>query len=323
MSPLFQSTTRLTRSATLHGVLNSKKLTLSTWFKCADGTGGDMFFAGPSTTARVYLTLSQSTGKITFRLRNAAGTTLYLAETNSAYDDASWHHLVISVNLATPIVTWRIDKSAPTLTVTTAATDGTIDFEGSDQWKIGNIHNNGGTNYNGAFFDFLFKAGEHVDLTDNDVLKLFVSSDGRTASGDLFWQNSGPNPGIKPVGYGVGAPVFNGEKADIYFSNSFQNNQGTAGAFVFSGEFDEATSPRVYRWAAHYDSRERWFDSELTGFSYTRSRTFIEEREGHPKRGLRMGVDERDEHFRQERPADSLNHLLFHDREDDSEEYDR
>lgn len=323
-SPLFSSGVGLSKESKLFGVSSSKKFTISTWFKCDDLKGG-IILRGGSTLAdsnRIVLRIRVNTGDIYFALANAATTVIYSAYTTTAYDDNSWHHVVISGDLSNA-VNWRVDRSAPTLTVETAISNQDIDFDGSVQWNVGNYLDADVSKFKGALFDLLFKAGEYVDLTDADKLKLFISSDGRDASGDLFYQNVGPNPGIKPVGYGVGAPVFNGEKADIIFSNSFQYNQGTGGAFVLTSTFDETEDPDVYRSAAHYGNKERWFESELTGFSYTRSKTFIEQREGHPKRGLRMGLDEMDDRFRQESPADTYQQLLFNDREEDTEEWDR
>jgi hypothetical protein len=269
------------------------------------------------------LSLGSATDQLSLILRNSSGTIIYQGTTVTLYADGSWHHAVISVDLSATTVTWRIDRATPTITINTAAVDDNIDFEGATVWKLGNIVADAGVNYQGALYDFVFKAGQFVDLTDAGILNDFISSDGRTASGDLFWQNAGPDAGKKPVGYGVGAPIFNGEKADVYFSNCFQYNQGTGGAFVLASTFDTTADPDIYRASAHYDNKERWYDSELTGFSYTKSRTFIEEREGHPKKGLRIGIDERDGTFRQEDPSMTYHQLLFNDREDDSEETDR
>ena len=325
MAVKFDGTVRLVRSATLHGATSSKKGTISFWFMIANGEGEMIFSGGPSTTHRISLASASTDGDLTLILRNSSGTALYNATTTEGdWEDSLWHHVIISIDLSVPSVTWRIDGAAPTLSETTAATDGTIDYVGCTRWLVG-ANYDATAIYSGSLFDFLFKAGVAIDITDTDELERFISSDGRTASGDLFWQNVGPNAGRKPVGYGVGAPVFAGEKPEVFFSNAFQQNKGTGGDFVLtSSTFDAASSePYIYRHAAHYDNKERWFDSELTGFSYTRSRTFIELREGHPKKGLRMGIDELDAPFRQERPADTLNQLLFNDREDDTEEWDR
>lgn len=317
------STNRITRASKLIGATSSKKATLAFWFKIANGEGNMIFTGGPSTTHRISMQSSSTDGDLALILRNSSGTALYNATTTEGdWEDSLWHHVLVKIDLSVPEVIWRIDAVAPTLSETTAATDGTIDFEGCTEWNIGSSFG-GASYYGGALYDLMFKAGEVVDISDADNLELFISDDGRTASGDLFWQNVGPNAGRKPVGYGV-SPGVNGSVAEIFFSNCFQENKGTGGSFVLTGTFgDGGFEPHVYRHAAHYDNKERWFDSELTGFSYTRSRTFIELREGHPKKGLRMGVDERDEHFRQERPADSLQHLLFNDSEDDTEEWDR
>ena len=320
------SSHKLVRNATLFGVTNSGKFTISGWF-WSDGvaTLDTFLLSGPSGSGKFNCLLTTA-GEIQVVCRKPGASTIVVQciTDGAALEDSEWHHFVISCDLSVPVIHFRIDGIAPTVIETTLTVSETIDFESPTAWRIGaNISETAWSDF--ALEDLVFKTGQFVDISDLNTLELFISSDGRAASGDLFWQNVGPNAGRKPVGYGVGAPIFNGEKADVYFSNSFQSNLGTGGAFVVSGlPFDTPTNaPNVYRHAAQYDNKERWFDSELTGFSYTRSRTFIEQREGHPKKGLRMGVDERDEHFRQERPADSLNQLLFNDREDDTEEWDR
>lgn len=316
---------KIRRNASLHGAVNSKKFTISGWF-WSDGVASSdgILTSGPSGSGKFVLTL-RTDGELQIVCRNAAGTIIVNVLTSgAALEDSTWHHFVLAVDLSQPEVLCYIDRVAATLTETTLTADGIIDFESPVIWVIGaNAADSIFADF--ALYDLLFKAGEYVDLSDANNLELFVSSDGRTASGDSFWQNVGPNTGVKPVGYGIDFPCFNFNKPDIYFSGDFQQNKGTGGQFVVSGlPFDAADNePRVYRAAAHYDNNERWFDSELTGFSYTRSRTFIEQREGHPKRGLRMGIDEMDEPFRQERPGDTYHQLLFNDREDDTEEGDR
>lgn len=323
-SPLFSSGDYLARNALLIGAEDSKKFTISLWFLTGNASVERVIFHSKTASQIIVYLVIRTSGEIKLILRNSSGTTLYNAFTASTYEDSLWHHLVISVDLSVPVVSWRVDGSAPSITVATAATDGTLPFGSCTSWGVANTGLGDDENFTGALYDLLFKSGQYVDITNEDTLELFVSSDGRSASGNYFWQNNGPNSGRKPVGYGIGAPIFNGEKADIYISGAFQDNKGTGGAFVANGlPFGSNAGPDVYRAAAHYDNRERWFDSELTGFSYTRSRTFIEFREGHPKRGLRMGIDEMDEPFRQERPADTYQQLLFQDREDDTEEWDR
>ena len=323
-APIFSASTRLTRDSALALVPSSKKATFACWFNADAGNGGVILSGGPSAFSRFQISLNSTTGKLSLVLRDSAAALIYAASTNTAFDDSAWHHVVISIDLSATTVSWKVDRSSPALTITTPAANVEIDIAGATQWKVGNTFNNGGVNYAGALYDLLFKVGVFVDITDVNELEKFVSSDGRAASGNTFFQNVGPNPGIKPIGYGHQArDAFGGEPADIYFSGVFQDNKGTAGPFVLSGTFTAEEDPDVYRAAAHYDNKERWFDSELTGFSYTRSKTFIEQRDGHPKKGLRMGVDEMDERFRQEEPSYTYHQLLFNDREDDTEEWDR
>lgn len=323
MAVVFDGTNdKLTKTSKLFGVVNSNQMTLAGWFKPDAAQTGTIF----SGTVGAYNSIAFSIdapGVFSLFLRGVGGGGLYAATTVTEYDDDAWHHLVISIDLSVPVVSWRIDRTAPSLTVTTAAVIGPIDFGGSVDWSVGSVIDSVDF-YDGGMYDFMFKSGVYVDITDSNNLKKFVSSDGRTASDPHYWQNPGPNAGVKPVGYGLGAALaLNGEQADIYFSGNFQHNKGTGGAFVLSGAFTEEDDPRVYRSAAHYDTKERWFESELSGWSFTRSRTFIEQREGHPKRGLRMGIDEMDGSFRQEQPSATFSQMIYHDREDDSEEWDR
>lgn len=320
----FDGSTYLQQTRKLRNVVNSKKLTLSFWFKADDGEGGVVLFGGPSATERVQIEITAA-GKISTVVRNSAGTKIYESSTDTAYDDGEWHHVAISIDLSTQTVLVYVDRTSSAVTVTTAAADDTIDFEGATEWDIGQSYQAGGTAYQGELFDLVFKAGTALDLTDADVLRTLVSSDGASESqSDQYRQNVGPDKGPKPVGYGPGgSKVFGGESADILYSGAFNKNRGAGGDFALVGAFDFSRGPEIYRNAALKPTPgERWFDSEQSGFSYPRSETVVEQREGLPSYGKRIGLDEVDEKTRQERPGLSFQQIVLGTPglEDDSEE---
>jgi hypothetical protein len=104
---------------------------------------------------------------------------------------------------------------------------------------------------------------------------------------------------------------------------NFQINRGTGQNFTINGTPATSRGPLIYRQSALKPTPgERWFDSEQSGFSYPRSETFIEQREGIPSYGKRLGKDERDEKTRQERPGLSFSQIILGTPglEDDSED---
>jgi hypothetical protein len=324
MALTFDGTDDYVDQSALRGVADTKQLTLSLWFK---GTtdAANLFQVDGSASVRFALTIESSTGKLVVIARNSANTILWAAKTATDYTDDAWHHVVVTTDLANTTAYIYVDRVDDTVS-SVGPSDGTIDLTGGTAWTIG--ANNGGTPnwFTGEMDDVLFFDDYFLDVTDDDELTKVVSSDGRTHAtrSDQHWQNAGPDRGVKPVGYGDGGKAVTGDqKAKILLSGNFQINRGTGGNFTVSGTPDGSRGPEIYRQSALRPTQgERWFDSEQSGFSYPRSETVIEQREGSPSYGKRLGKDEVDDEFRQERPGLSFKQLVFDmpGLEDDSDE---
>jgi hypothetical protein len=210
--------------------------------------------------------------------------------------------------------------------VSTGPTDGTIDFAGVTEWIIGANVAGTANFFTGEMDDVVFIPGYFLDASDADELNKVVSSDGRTHASrtDIYWQNPGPDAGPKQVGYGATGSKISGTGVPILMiGKNFQINRGSGQNFTINGSPENSRGPLIYRQSAlRATPGERWFDSERSGFSYPRSETFIEQREGIPSYGKRLGKDERDEKTRQERPGLSFSQIILGTPglEDDSEE---
>ena len=158
------------------------------------------------------------------------------------------------------------------------------------------------------------------------MVRKFISSDGLAITGTATvtagdYANPGPTPGTrKPVAYSpeLGRPA-------VFFTGGFTHNMGSGGPFDATVAFaEDLTEPAAYRQSGAPGARpgERSFDSEKSGFTYPRHKTFLEQREI-PGYGLRMGLDERSGKTRDDNSGYRLSHWIFQDREEDDEESDR
>jgi hypothetical protein len=94
---------------------------------------------------------------------------------------------------------------------------------------------------------------------------------------------------------------------------------------TLNGTIDQGNDMQNYRQAATSmkNPGQRWFDSEISGFSFPREDTFVEQREGLTTKGLRLGTSEMDDRTRLENPDRSLQQFIFPEREEDYQEDDR
>lgn len=317
------STDYVSLSANLTGIASSKLATLSFWFKSSTDPG-DLFTAVNSGGNRFSVKLESSTGLLVVTARNSSNTTLYLAKTATDYTDGDWHHVLISLSLGSTLANIYVDRTSDEV-ITTGPTDGTIDWAGVTEWVIGG--DTGGTSlFTGDLDDVVFFYNYYLDATDADTLAKVVSSDGRThpSRNDIYWKNQGPDQGPKQVGYGPDGKDISQLTAPILMiGKNFQINRGSGQDFTINGSPAFSRGPLIYRQdALRPGGAERWFDSEQSGFSYPRSETVIERREGIPSFGKRIGQDEVDEQTRQERPGLSFSQIIMGTPglEDDSDE---
>lgn len=308
----------------LKSIASSKSATLSFWFKGSTAPG-NLFMGYNAAGNRFSVAIESATGKLTVTARNSSSTVIYAAKTATDYTDGNWHHVLVSLDLANTAANIYVNRVSDEV-VSTGPTDDTIDFAGVTEWLIG--ANVGGTAnfFTGQADDFVFIPGYYLDATDSNELNKVVSSDGRTHATrtDLYYQNPGPDSGSKQVGYGPdGSAISNIGVPILMLGKNFQINRGSGQNFTINGTPADSRGPLIYRQSAlRSGGKERWFDSEQSGFSYPRSETFIEEREGNPSYGKRLGKDERDEKTRQERPSMSFSQIILGapGLEDDSEE---
>ena len=305
-------------------ISSSKSATLSCWFKGTTAPG-NLFLGINSGGNRFSLSIESSTGKLVVLARNAADSVIYAAKTAADYTDGDWHHVLVALDLANSAAHLYVDRVSDEV-VSTGPTDDTIDFAGVTEWIIG--ANTGGTSnfFTGEADDFVFIPGFFLDASDAGELAKVVSSDGRThpTRTDIFWQNPGPDAGTKQVGYGAdGSKISELEPPILMLGKNFQINRGTGQNFVINGSPADSRGPLIYRQSALRSTPgERWFDSERSGFSYPRSETIIEHREGIPSYNKRIGIDEVDDKTRQESPGLNFSQLIMGTPglEDDSED---
>jgi hypothetical protein len=283
----------------------------------AASSGGTIFSivnTGDASNQRLIVEKESSTDTLRIFLNDSSGTTLWDTNSTTTYTTTSttvFNHFVASWDLsaATPVAKLYI-KNTDETNDTTAPQSGTVNYRtpvGSTEIKIGE-------GFEGRMMELVFWPGVYVDLTDADVRKRFISQDGET---DVA--NPGPTAGVgKPVGYGYrGELASRGTAAAVIFSSTFAVNHGTGGKFSITG--DPSTGAGLNTDREHATGRafgERWFASELSGWYYPRSKTFVEDREGLPNHGKRMGLDERDGPTRLERPSLSFSAMLDGDDED-------
>ena len=303
---------------------SSKLLTCSFWFKTSS-TNMNILQAVNSGGNRFSIAVENTTGKLVVVARNSSNTTLYAAKTATNYADGNWHHAAISLSLGSTLSNIYVDRTSDEV-VSTGPTDGTIDWAGVTEWIIG--ANSGGTAnfFTGELDDFVLFTDYYLDVTDATELNKIVSSDTRTHAtrSDIHWQSPGPDSGPKQVGYGSdGSKISELNPPVLMLGKNFQINRGSGANFTVNGSPAASRGPLIYRQSALRPTPgERWFDSERSGFSYPRSETFVEDREGLPGYGKRMGLDEKDETTRQERPGLSFARIILGTPglEDDSED---
>jgi hypothetical protein len=304
-------------------ITSSKKFTFGAWVKFGSNTGVlEYIIHGTSAKFEVF---RHTDDTIFVRARNAANSVILTLSTTATYDDETvYRHIGVSVDLGNSRGQLYINGTAATL-VTNTVVDDTIDWSGISAWGIGATASGTANPLLGSMAEILLCPGVSLDLSDADDMKKLLSSDGVTESQtDQYRQNAGPNAGRKPVGYGADGSLPFDARPAIYLSGTFSINRGTGGNFTLNGAPTYARDPSVYRSSAlRPTTGERWFESEQSGFSYPRSKTIIETREGLSSHGKRIGLDEVDDRTRNEKPGLTFQQLIQgrrKGREDDSED---
>lgn len=312
-------------------VADSKKITVAAWVKIGTNTAADRIIFATANAGKGIILLLSATDKFQLLGYNSANTKILDLVTPTSYTGtALWYHIVASIDLATAASSELLINRDSDKTETTA-TDDTLDFDRSEGYGIG-AYNDGTGFWDGEIAEVLFYPGSFVDVGVVDNARFFASSDGQSeALSNQYRQNVGPDSGTKQVGYGPDAsdPTGGLARPHVYVHGNFTINKGTGknADFIEKGAPTSSRGPFTYRHAARNETKrgakgERWFDSEQSGFSYPRSKTVIEQREGIPSFGKRIGRDEVDDKTRQERPGMSFSQIILGTPglEDDSDE---
>lgn len=323
--------TYLKRTSQLAGVTDSKKGTLSAWLRMTAGDGANqtIFIIRNSGSLLQGINFARAaSNKVVINGRDSSDSANLALQSDASWVIANgWFHVVASWDLGASggaVGKMYINRASAGTLVT--GVNSNIDYTRDlcELFVIDPTNDSAGGPIQWAqgmeLYDLAFWPGLFVDLTDATVLARFISSDGITDQA-----NPGPTAGTpKPVGYNFSNI---GAIPALFFSGPFTHNMGNGGPFVLTGRYtaESTTEPAVYRQSGSPDARpgERSFDSEKSGFTYPRHKTFIERREGNPDYGLRMGLDERSGRTRDDNPGYRLSHFIFQDREEDDEEYDR
>ncbi len=311
MTAVFDGTaSHLKRSVEYLGSgLDSKKGLVSTWIK-RGSTGADVLYEQDSAVKGMQIqwtagNLLQVTGY------NAADSKILDISTTTAITSTTlWNQIAFSWDLGAG--TTRVVVNGADDATKTTETDDTVDYTRGEA-SIGST-SAGGSYLDAKLYDFIFWPGQYLDLTDKAVMLKLLSTDAvdsisqvSEASVTDTRYSVATEPGErKPVGYGHDAAFPTGTRPLVYFAGGgWQSgkNKGTGGDFVLTGGYTAVTTddiPNAYRLASKGGRvGERWFDSEKSGMSATRSETFIEKRPGHPDHGRRLRTrDERDEKTR-------------------------
>lgn len=302
------------RTGNLAGVVDSPKGTVAFWTKSAVPAGSVYVLAirnAADVAVRGFQVTRGATGAWSIQGRNSADA-LKLVLTSTVAGTA-WQQVLASWDLtagAGKILINGVDATAAGGTFLSADIDYTRElttlFNADAPAAAGQ--------YVGDVYDFAFWPGLFVDLTVVAEVAKFISSDGLAD-----YESQGPTATTrKPVAYSstLGRPA-------VFFTGAFSHNMGTGGPFQDAAAFGGSTTePAVYRQSGSPDAHpgERSFDSDKSGFTYPRHKTFVERREGNPDYGLRMGLDERSSRTRDDEPGYKLSYFIFQTREEDDED---
>lgn len=275
----------------LNGVSSSKKGTFQCWLKREQSSTAETIFYGynpDGLSLYVYSLRVEIDASDQILVLGSGGSAADLTYTSSTtIDDTDWHHIVFSFDNANSLFYLYIDRTQDSGTLS-AQNDRALAFANTNKWTVGATRATTDSQFfDGSLDDVMFWPGVYVDLTDEDVLRRFVSSDGLTN-----YANPGPTAGTpKPVGYGpAGRDASGGTEAIIVFNGPFLVNRGTGGAFTVSGTLSSSrpvTSARDN--TAWLTPGERWFNSDRSGWSYPRSQMLRD------KEGRKIGYDEEDD----------------------------
>lgn len=315
MSITLDGTSYWVRSGNLYRVSDSPRGTILTWVTIGDNDATQMYLFSHRDT----LTLERdASNKIVVTGKNVpfGSAVLQLTSDTSYTNGSTWYGILASWDLSEGDGYLYINRSADLASSTIVDTNVDLTanptvfgakFDETLGW-VGNVHE-------------FHLWDEFLDISDEDEIIKLISSDGLTD-----YTNPGPTSGTpKPVGIqGFGPPFY--KPPLISFYGAFTGNKGTGGDFSQTGSFgwvDLEDDISTYRQSSTPRARpgQRSFDSERTGWTWARHETFVERREGLSDMGKRLGIPERKDRTRDERPGHEQNFTrLIRGDEEDSED---
>jgi alpha-tubulin suppressor-like RCC1 family protein len=226
---------RLSRTTNITGVsADSKLVTGSFWFRRSVVSQGSQQIIWASNNGA---TASDANSR--FRIELAADNTLRIVgkfdgtttvldvRTTSAFTDPDWHHVMFSFDMANASNRYIYVDGASNMAAPATYTDNTIDFVMATPRNSVGARHGGTTPFFGELADFWFDIGRYTDLSDAQIRGKFYNG------GPVYL---GPT-GALPLGT---AP-------DVYLtvednSDSFQDNEGTGGAFTLTNNLTDSFS---------------------------------------------------------------------------------
>lgn len=224
------STDYLTRGADLTGAADSKVGIFSAWYRCDNDLATDRDFIN-SVPPRFYVT-HYGNDKIQILGYDTTGTKKLRVDSSSTFGaGATWHHILISWNLATPDSWMYIDDSSDMVVDTEL--DAEIDLATNiTDWAIGGS-SLGAELLDGDLAEVYFNIATSLDLTTAANRRKFIDAAGKPV--DLGSDGSTPT-GTAPIIY---LSVRPGDAASV-----FATNKGSGGNLTDQGSIAlAATSP--------------------------------------------------------------------------------
>jgi len=213
----------LTRGADLTGNADSGKFTTSLWFKAFDNAANKELVTTANSRLTVRLT---ATEQVEVRAKNTGGTDVLVVTTTPTYNDGLWHHVLVSVDMASTATRgFYVDGAAPAVTWATYTAASAIDFTDTN-YGIG-ATTAGATKFLGDVADLWVDNGAYIDLSQAANRAKFRS------------------PAGLPMYLGADGSLPVGAAPEIFLSgntSAWHTNKGAGGGFTLTGALDTASS---------------------------------------------------------------------------------
>jgi hypothetical protein len=202
----------LTRGGDLTGNVDSKKATVSLWFRRNSFVNHHSFY---NLNNRWSLYINGTTDRILINGRNASNVSILNLNTNATFTDSGWHHLLLTFDLSDPAKRHLYIDGASDLQVSTY-TDDLIEFTQTTHAV--------GDKFDGDIADLWIDIDTYIDLSVAANREKFIKSG-------------------KPVYLGVDGSAPTGVKPEVFLSgatSTWHTNDGAGGGFTLNGALTDA-----------------------------------------------------------------------------------